>query len=179
MNIYTYCANNPVNFVDPYGLSYWGNFGAGFSLRWSDVGTTIWYGALKAPSKLVHDTRNIFNNQPLQKPTDGDLGWTLLEPEKAAFHQYNDGREEKGCPNLKYVNENGSEAVYDHWGNIVTRPDIKASYNFDPNPSSFGHSSQDILPWIIWGNAPEDTTTASDRLGQTVSGFVDLLKSKL
>ena len=47
-----------------------------------------------------------------------------------------------------------------------------------------GHTIQDVLPWLLWGNAPDDSTTIKMRVKaliartpDTLNGIVDAVDS--
>lgn len=50
-------------------------------------------------------------------------------------------------------------------GVIVRDCENKGSFNYKhPHFEPLGHFSQDSLPWMRWGNCPEDTTTQEERV---------------
>ena len=38
------------------------------------------------------------------------------------------------------------------------------TYNFVPPSDAFGHGAKDVLPYIIWGNSPDDPSTKTERV---------------
>jgi len=115
------------------------------------------------PSKEKHYSRNL--NMPLE-----DLPGTPEEAEKwgwdddvaADCHQFTSSDKS----NMKYVSPDGrSEAIFDSEGDLVTAPEDYGTYNFSsPNEDPVGHFYMDVLPWLVWGNEENDSTTASKRL---------------
>ena len=67
--------------------------------------------------------------------------------------------------NVKYVSPDGKyEVIYDSSGREVTDPRDVGTYNFisslvDP----IGHFIVDVIPWIRYGNSPDDSTTPQER----------------
>lgn len=86
----------------------------------------------------------------------------------ANCHQFS-SKEKK---NVKFVSPDGKrEVVYnglDRFATIVTDLRDIGSYNFVPsNKGTFGwlgHTTKDIIPWILWGNSEGDTTTSLERI---------------
>ena len=57
------------------------------------------------------------------------------------------------------------ERVYDQKGDLVTNPDNEGNYNyFHPVKQPLRHFFFDLLPWILWGNSFEDTTSMVQRI---------------
>jgi hypothetical protein len=74
--------------------------------------------------------------------------------------------------NQVFINEEGSEAVFDKEGNLVTDCENMGSYNYaDGQKQPLTHFSIDILPWLRWGNCREDTTTIAQRIDAYVLDF--------
>jgi hypothetical protein len=67
--------------------------------------------------------------------------------------------------NVKYVSEDGHyEVIYDVNGNEVTDPRDIGTYNYaSPTDNPIQHMFVDVIPWIRWGNSPDDTTTPFQR----------------
>ena len=97
-------------------------------------------------------------------------GWLVNEP--AQCHQFT----APGNDNVKVMSPDGRfEVIYDKYGNEVTAPEDVGTYNFAPPVNNkfpdlvvfnqMHHFQEDVLPWIFWGNTPDDPTTIFDRLG--------------
>ena len=66
--------------------------------------------------------------------------------------------------NKVYTNPDGREAVYDKNGQLVTNEYNKGSYNYGSYDKPLTKFLVDILPWIAFGNSPEDPTNQEERL---------------
>jgi hypothetical protein len=67
--------------------------------------------------------------------------------------------------NEVYVHEDGSEAVYDKDGNLVTNAYNRGSFNYYSNEKEpVKKFIYDIAPWLYWGNTEDDPTTFDERL---------------
>jgi hypothetical protein len=160
LNLYGYVENNPICYVDPFGL-VWYN-----PASWAPIvaaGNAVGdaYSFITGiPDAQENYNRNQYNFAP---PTESDLGsqpgfWRSVDSGEAKAHQ------EGTCPgqgNNKYVSPNGHyEAVYDANGNLVTNgPNIGTYnfYNYQDGVSGFvGHWEYDVLPWIEYGASPGD-----------------------
>ena len=69
-------------------------------------------------------------------------------------------------------NRANQQAVYDVNGRLVTTPENMGTYDFvTPDQSIRGHWKTDVIPWIEWGNSPNDTTTREQRIAALKSTF--------
>lgn len=65
---------------------------------------------------------------------------------------------------MKYVSPDGHyEAVRDRDGNLVTDSANLGTYNYYPL-WDLRHLPADIIPYWIWGNAPDDLTPVWNRV---------------
>jgi hypothetical protein len=98
------------------------------------------------------------------------FGWTLAHTGELHAHNLNgaDG-------NTVWTSPDGhKEAVFDSSGKPVNDPANKPSYNFgSPRHEPFKHFFMDTFPWLLWGNAKDDPTTFSERLGAFRSDYLD------
>jgi hypothetical protein len=148
--LYGYVLNNPLNFIDPYGLQE-----ETFALVPYLVG--------------LHWGRNSNNFSPVNENAATDAGWELLPPEKSIYHRMGPDNED----NKKYVSPDGQcEAVYDKNGNLVTNPENVGTYNFYPPNNGLGHFLADVLPYYFFGNSGYDTTTQLDMVTVTASYYL-------
>lgn len=118
-------------------------------------------------SKEEHYSRN--DNMPIsslpQTSSDAyNLGWNGNVP--ANCHQFTAA---EGSKNIKYVSPDGHyEAIYDNNTEmIVTADEDVGTYNYeDPNGPLFGvkHFFMDVLPWYIYGNSENDSSTIEQRI---------------
>ena len=156
-NLYPYCANNPIRFVDPSGKSW--------------VVVAITGGVIIAAIQTIYESESVKeahynrneNNVDLPKNKTEAIknGWAS---EIATYHQFT--ATENG-ENIKYISPDGHrEVIFDYTEkNIVTTPEDMGTYNyFDPKSNPLGHIIADVIPWYIYGNSPNDTTTFKDRV---------------
>lgn len=110
--------------------------------------------------KEKHYERNEYNvDLPRTKEEAEALGW---ETEIANCHQ--NTRQPDRKPNVKYVSPDGKrEVIFDSDGNVVTADEDVGTYNYASPDWKLQHGLLDVLPWIVYGNTPEDTTTPWSR----------------
>ena len=112
----------------------------------------------------LHYNRN--DNMPIanlpQSPEEAEA-WGWDDGVAANCHQYT---APDGTVNTKWVSPDGHyEVIFDSNGNIVTASEDYGTYNYcDPNSHPIGHLIFDVVPWYIWGNAPDDSTSVMDRV---------------
>jgi RHS repeat-associated protein len=135
-NVYAFVGNNPVNFVDPYGL--WKGFFPGQGPEWHHEG---------------RQARNNVSTLPTTRPTN-DLGSWASEGEMATHG---------GLESFRGMGSNaGRQAVYDKAGNLVVTGEDAGSFDYyspyftsipvlDLNTAA-KHFLIDVVPWILWGN---------------------------
>jgi uncharacterized membrane protein len=67
--------------------------------------------------------------------------------------------------NRVYVNDDGREAVFDKYGNLVTNSYNRGSYNYFSNVTEpIKKFIFDITPWLESGNSRDDPTTFNERM---------------
>ncbi|OGT94342.1 MAG: hypothetical protein A2298_00275 [Gammaproteobacteria bacterium RIFOXYB2_FULL_38_6] len=134
INLYAYCLNNPVNFVDPDG-------------------EYLLSGAIVATAVIIHYSRNIFNDKVSY--ADARKTWEKLPADKAVYHRMGKGGEN----NEKYISPSGhSEAIFSPDGKLVTDSANKGTFNFFSPNILWGipHGIADVIPYFILGNTPDD-----------------------
>ena len=117
-------------------------------------------------SAADHYARNQFNTDlPKNAEEAANAGWHTVI---ANAHQFTKGGDDL---NVKYVDPTGKrEALYDTSGNLLKNALDMGSYNYCPSEKSYiGHFKYDILPWIQYGNAPDDPSTVGQRI-QAICG---------
>ena len=144
--LFTYCQNNPVKYSDPTGMES------------TDSELT---------AKERHYRRlDYYQDYPDVFDPSFFAGWDDTVP--ADCHQFT----AVYGPNVKYVSPDGlHEVIYDALGNEVTDPRDIGTYNYvSPNEDEWRHFVEDVYPWILWGNSPEDTTTREQRIKAFAAG---------
>lgn len=127
----------------------------------------------KPLTRAQHYYRNQLNsNLPLTEQQAKSLGWHTVI---ANAHQFT----KEDHKNLKLVSPNGKlEAVYKR-GHLITNPLDMGSYNYVPSEISYaGHFTKDIMPWIKYGNAPDDPSTEFERLNSILGHYTKGAKRK-
>mgnify|MGYP003291388509 CR=1 FL=1 len=158
-NMFAYCLNNPVNRIDCGGLlsDWWANQPADSPA--AELGRLIgeWLSELieTYPSKEEHYSRNE-NNPDFPDEYDEEYFADWDDSVSAACHQFTAPQKD----NIKFVSIDGMyEVIYDRNGFEVTDPKDVGTYNYiSPKTDPVGHIVVDVIPWIIHGNSPDDTT---------------------
>lgn len=126
-----------------------------------DKVTLRYIAGLLDPAKIehLHYYRNKYQEDPeipLKKSDMVDGEWKCLDGEAVA---HNIGDDVSGNIDCRGVGpREGQQAIYDKNGNLVTTPENMGTYDFiSPEDSVRDHFIVDVLPWVIWGNTPNDT----------------------
>lgn len=119
------------------------------------------------PTKQQNYERNKYmTNVPRTEAQCRKLGWD--NGVASDCHQFTS----KDKSNTKWVSPDGrSEVIFDKNGKVVTSSEDYGTFNYSsPNNDPLGHFMKDVIPWLAWGNSPDDSTSVADRLG---AFFVD------
>ncbi len=119
-------------------------------------------------AKDIHYSRNQYNVDLPQNSIEAEkLGWR--DGVAANCHQFT---AEDGKPHIKYVSPDGRrEVIFDSEGNyVITADEDMGTYNYADPDLWMEHFVVDILPWIIYGNTPKDSTEPYERIGASISG---------
>ena len=109
----------------------------------------------------IHYSRNKYNT-PLPQSVDEAEDWDWGIEREDYCHQF-------GVPNIdndKYIPaDDGREQIFTDDRKVDNSAENRASYNFfHPEEDPILHGIVDVLPWFLYGNAPDDTTTRLERI---------------
>ena len=131
--------------------------------------------AISGLTKKEHYARN--NNQPVvpqmrnQITSRPDWRDHWHHDDEAYAHNLNGA---KGNESFRGINDKAHiQVVFDQLGQIVTSDENQGTYDFgalefnkrgEVEPKSVkAHFEKDVIPWIFWGNTPQDKTTIDER----------------
>lgn len=76
--------------------------------------------------------------------------------------------------NMVFVHESGAEIVFDANKNRVDSCENAGSFNYAHyQRQPLAHFTVDTLPWLLWGNCRQDSTTVSQRVEAYMRDFSD------
>ncbi len=129
-----------------------------------DIDEDYWDSLSEEEQKRIHYNRNKYQDSANIPLLESDLvpgEWEKIEGEAMA---HNVGEGVSGNSDYRGIGPRaGHQAVYDSNGRLVTTPENRGTYDF-AKPGSMAHLNMDVLPWIKWGNSPDDTTTPLQRM---------------
>ena len=172
-NMYAYCNNNPVNQSDPDG--HWPKWAKRIVNKIKSTAKKVVskikstaYSAYYNATKWHFEDRSEKNGKhpKYSEVTARNSGWNLLPKNQSLYHDNDVGK-----PELKYITNDGKEAVFD--GDTlepITDPRYIATYNYCPlyqMPSTgagisdytqligsgMGHFFADMVPYYLTGNS--------------------------
>ena len=150
LNLYCFCGNDPVNYADPSGCSWW-----------DEHVTDPLVNLVQAHWNRNRGLNDSFRLPPSPQVAD-DKKWQKLSLSESVYHN------RYGACNTKYVSPDGhQEAVYDSCGNLVTDPINGGTYNKYGPDNWLGHFFYDMLPYYLFGNSPVDAFDHWDRVKAT------------
>ena len=170
-NMFAYCGNNPVNRRDALGTSWsekWTSIKERVTEKWKrivDDGVHSLIDVLFPGAEIVrniHYNRNVFNDPERAKEKGVELGES-----ESKFHQNN---RLNGEDNIKKVEKGwfSNEVVLYGNGEINNTPEDVGTLNVYYGDCKFlnftVHAIYDVLPYMIWGNSYDDSTTIIDRI---------------
>ena len=166
-NMFAYCNNNPVMYVDPKGTC---------ALIAVVLVAVVIVVVTTMPSKDEHYSRNDNNKTPdeedIKSIVNGEnLDWVSVDEKYNAYHKFTNGSQgDEAKYNKKYMSPDGKYEViicYDpdqvSSPYVVTDPNNMGTYNYGPGVG-INHFLKDVLPYWIWGNSEDDTTTFWQRV---------------
>ena len=176
--MYSYCGNNPINRIDPDGHA-WKDIKNWISNTWSKAKKGVKTIKNKILQKHYVERKKKNRKHPTYKQVSSNPAWTKVSANQSKYHDNGVGK-----PELKYTHEDGREAVFDE-DTLLEMKDARyiATYNYcpiqqlpdNPNINDYctyaitmtGHTIQDVIPYYIWGNNYEDTSTIGERLAKS------------
>lgn len=180
-HLYHYANNNPITYTDPDGE---------FAEYIAVYATIITIKAIQEiflmPSKNEHYARNnhmidIGNDWTSANELSKEGKVVKMSDIKASYHKQGMSNDYNPALNDKFVTLDGKiETVYNReTGQKITDPVNQGTYNMaDPNSDLLGHFFQDMLPYYIWGNSPDDPTNAWERITASYEGDVNATKEE-
>ena len=170
-NMFAYCMNNSVNMLDNNGdWPTWSNFISSAKKAVDVIVQTV--VTLSSPVistviKELHYNRNVLNDTNYTEKELVEQGYIKEDTDSDKFHQNNKKNDER---NRKYVIGDwfSSEIVYYSDGTINTTPEDEGTFNVYSGDNIalniIIHVSFDVIPYMIWGNSEDDSTTLVDRI---------------
>ncbi len=183
-NQYSYCFNNPVNFSDSSGAwTDWEIIKDGIK---EAVDSAVQYATqsiintvsnsvmgsgsgIFSPSRIIkglHYNRNELN----ETYTLDELEDMEIEPEESSSSKFHQNNTVDGEENKKYVVGEwfSSEMVFFSDGTVNDTPEDMGTFNvYSGDNVALNvviHGVFDVIPYMIWGNSEDDTTTVIDRV---------------
>ena len=170
-NLFAYCMNNPVNMSDSAGNWPTWNDIITFGKKAVDVivqtVVSVASPVVTIIGKALHYSRNVLNNTSYTENELIEKGYTKEPASSDKFHQNNQLNGER---NRKYVIGDwlSSEVVYYSDGTLNTTSEDMGTFNVysgdNPALNIIVHGLFDVVPYMIWGNSSEDSTTLVDRI---------------
>lgn len=128
------------------------------------------WGIKLAELKATHYARNDAQRDDISYAEVMLSDFKLMADEKSVFHRLNKSWDNGNGHNSKWVSSDGhQEYVFRYYGDAATgsfrmvpasSPLNIGTYNLKPSGvgarSDLEHLAADIIPWILWGNSPED-----------------------
>jgi hypothetical protein len=168
--MFAYCGNNPVNRVDSTGM-FWQEVEEVLKEVVDVVVQTAIANRMPAGTyntfRMLHYNRNVFNNSNY---TEEELIKNKYKPELEDSDKFHQNNQLDGERNRKYVIGDwfSSELVYYSDGTINNTPEDMGTFNVYSGDNSalniIVHGFFDVVPYMIWGNSSEDSTTIVDRI---------------
>ena len=155
-HLYSYCANDPVNYKDLTGKSKEDS-----DEKWEQV-LKKWYS--KIPTKNNHYGRNVKNINLPKDQKDAELkGYTRIYMPGDNCHQFS-APNKILKRNRKYVSGNNrKEIIFNYTGKkVITDDRDVGTYNNGKGITE--HFWKDVIPWLKWGNTKKDFTTRRERI---------------
>ena len=179
--MFAYCNNNPVSMIDTNGD--WPRWITAAVAVVAAVVTVAAAATGNLPVAAVtakvsmaagatyllqsaHYSRNTYNNTNYSENELIEQGYQKEPASSDKFHQNNQYNNQR---NRKYVIGDwfSSEVVYYSDGTINSTPEDEGTFNVYSGDCPFFnfvvHGTFDVVPYMLWGNSDEDSTTIVDR----------------
>lgn len=170
-NMFVYSRNNPINMKDSTGnWPTWDDiisYGKKVVDRIVENAVNNTSPIITIVAKKLHYSRNVLNNTNYQENELIEKGYTKEPASSDKFHQNNRLNGER---NRKYVIGDwfSSEVVYYSDGRVNNTSEDMGTFNIysgdNPALNVIVHGVFDVVPYMIWGNSSDDSTTIVDRV---------------
>jgi hypothetical protein len=150
LNLYGFAGGDPVNYADPFGLCPCGALAGVLGA----VGKAA--GKIAAGIELNALRAELAASAPTTAEAARQAGYSPRSSAMSMYHQIGPGAE----GNVVWEGPGGREAVY-NGDALVTHPTNRGSHNFG---TGVDHVLIDVIPFLLVGNGPGDTSSMVDRL---------------
>ena len=180
-NMFAYCLNDPVNGCDPCGScfhrwDFWNDCEDCADKTFVDHLKEAYDSSIQCAINMIspvgvsfarelHYNRNELNNTYTEDELFG-----IYKPEDSDHDKFHQNNQKGGKSNRKYVIGEwfSSEVVFYSDGTLNDSPEDRGTFNVYSGDNdilnALVHGVFDVLPYMIWGNAEDDSTTIVDRI---------------
>ncbi len=128
-------------------------FSRSFGVVWVETGGNFFDSWRK--HHYSRNAKNFVDRSEIKDMKVEKKGWRKIG---FLFSRYHRQGKEIELYHWKYVNKDGREAILDNDGNLIMDSLNGATYNY--GKGYFEHFYKDMIPYVIWGNAPTDDPTS-------------------
>ncbi len=102
---------------------------------------------------------NLVDPEEIYEIIEEKNGWFMVGFVASKYHRQGS---ESEIYHWKYVNKDGREAVLDNNKKLIESPLNKGTFNHGKWIG--GHFTKDMIPYIFWGNSPDDPSSPKHRI---------------